>query len=434
MKNFSCILLLLFPVLSFAQTPSVLGLQEAIQIALQNNYDVLITRNETDISKINNSWANTSLLPTLGIDASGSYASYDLQQKLSNGDYFDKKSIPFSNLNGSLALNWRFFDGFKMFATKRRLEELEKIGELNLRKMMNETTYDIIAAYYNIIGLKQAQIATKEVISLYEERLKIANARFNLGSSPKPELLQAQVDLNEQQSSLLSIENRISLAKTDFNTLLARDPSTNFETVDSFILDKPIDFSVLQQKIDQQNPDMNIAQSNLAVLMQTKKEINSLRLPTATFNGQYNFIRLKNGSGNTLLNQTNGPYVGLGITVPIFSGLVVKRQLQAADINIKNQDIAIKQTKQQLHSSLTNAYLNYNNNLRLIELEEKNLALIKENSTISLERFKKLSITSLELRQVQLNYVDGQTRLINAKYQAKIAEAEMLLLAGEISN
>ena len=85
-----------------------------------------------------------------------------------------------------------------------------------------------------------------------------------------------------------------------------------------------------------------------------------------------------------------------------------------------------------MQSNLTNAYLNYSNGLKLVELEQKNMELVKENNFINLERFKKLSITSVELRQGQINYTDAQTRLINAQYQAKIAEAEMLLLVGEI--
>ena len=65
-------------------------------------------------------------------------------------------------------------------------------------------------------------------------------------------------------------------------------------------------------------------------------------------------------------------------------------------------------------------------------LQQKDMELVKENNFINLERFKKLSITSVELRQGQINYTDAQTRLINAQYQSKIAEAEMLLLVGSL--
>lgn len=431
MKNFSIIIFLIFPPKLFAQSQPLV-LKEAVQIALENNYNVVITRNELDIATINNNWGTAGALPVISATANKTLGTNNLQQDLSNGTIIKRNGATVNNLNAGLAVSWRFFDGLRMFATKKRLEELEKIGQLNFTRMVNTTTYDVIAAYYNVIRLQQQANAIKEVISLYEERLKVADARFKIGTAAKTDFLQAQVDLNEQQSNLLSTQNSISIAKTNLNTLLARDPATIINIADSFTLNTSINFSSLQQKIDLQNPDVLLAQSNLIVLMQTKREINADRLPSVTFNGFYNFIRNRNSAGFTLLNQTYGPSASLGIAVPLFNGGIVKRQLEVIDINIQNQQLVTKQLKNQLQSNLTNAYLNYSNGLKLVELEQKNMELVKENNFINLERFKKLSITSVELRQGQINYTDAQTRLINAQYQAKIAEAEMLLLVGEI--
>jgi len=83
---------------------------------------------------------------------------------------------------------------------------------------------------------------------------------------------------------------------------------------------------------------------------------------------------------------------------------------------------------------LTNAYINYNNALKAIELEKNNLVLATENIVIATERYKKLNITSVELRQIQISYNDAKNRLYNALYQAKVAEATVALLAGDIAN
>ncbi|MBK7883222.1 MAG: TolC family protein [Chitinophagaceae bacterium] len=432
MKKFSLIIGLIFPSLLFAQAQQ-LSLKDAIQTAVQNNYDVVITKNQAEIAAINNNWGTAGALPVVSATANKILGSNNLQQDLSNGTTIKKNGASVNNLNAGLAASWTFFDGLRMFATKKRLEELEKIGQLNFTKMVNETTYDVIVAYFNIVRLQQQARATKEVIGLYEERFKVADARFRIGTAAKPDMLQAQVDLNEQRSNLLTIENSISIAKTDLNTFLARDPATPFNTTDSFTLTTPVNILSLQQKIDLQNPDVLVAQSNLFVLMQRKREINADRLPTATLNGFYNFVRNRNSAGFTLLNQTSGPSGSIGITVPIFNGGIIKRQLEVINIEIKNQDIITNKLKNQLQSNLAKAYLNYSNGLKLVEFEQKNMELVKENNFINLERFKKLSITSVELRQGQINYTDAQTRLINAQYQAKIAEAEMLLLVGEIS-
>ncbi|HMO62750.1 MAG TPA: TolC family protein [Ferruginibacter sp.] len=433
MKHCKIFIVLFFPSLLAAQAP-ILTLQQAIQEAMKNNFDVIITKNTAEISQINNKWANAGLMPTVSITANKLLGTNNIEQNLVNGTEIKTSGASVNNLNAGLAASWRFFDGMAMFATKKRLEEIEKTGMYTFTKTANETIYNVTTAYYDIVRLQQQVKAIKEVITLYEERLKIAEARFNIGSSPKTDMLQAKVDLNEQQTNLTTAENAISLGKVTLNNLLARDPATVFETADSFVLNRQVNYLLLQQKLEQQNPDVLIAKSNIAIMLQTKKELNAQRLPTATLNGNYNFVRNRNAAGFTLLNQTYGPSASVGIVIPIFIGGLVKQQLRAADLNIKNQELASSQVKNQVLSAFTNAYLNYNNGLKLAEMEKNNLELVKENNMINLERFKKLSITSVELRQGQINYTDAQYRLINAQYQSKIAEAEMLLLAGEIAD
>jgi len=112
----------------------------------------------------------------------------------------------------------------------------------------------------------------------------------------------------------------------------------------------------------------------------------------------------------------------------------VKKQLSISDIQIKNQNLSIAQTKNDIQTALTNAYINYNNALKAIELEKNNLVLASENIMIATERYKKLNITSVELRQIQISYNAAKNRLYDALYQAKVAETTVALLSGDIAN
>jgi outer membrane protein TolC len=153
-----------------------------------------------------------------------------------------------------------------------------------------------------------------------------------------------------------------------------------------------------------------------------------------TLNGFYNFVRSSNGAGFTLFNQTYGPSGSIGVAIPLFNGVLIKKQVAVTDIQIKNQNITLTETKNNLQTALLNAYINYNNSLKIVALEKSNLELATQNIFIATERFKKLNITSVELRQIQISYNDAKNRLYNALYQAKTAEAQVALLTGEISN
>ncbi len=426
-------LVCLINIAGFSQMPVKLSVEEAIQIAVEKNFDVVIEKNAQQIGKINNNWGNAGAYPAIGINSTLSIASNNLEQKLSNGTTIQRNGAILRNINAGFAVSWRIFDGMRMFATKKRLEELETIGELTFRRQINATVFDVIAAYYQIVQLNQQKKAFQETIKFFEERKQIAESRFTIGTAPKTDFLQAQVDLNQQKASLLSIENSVRVAKANFNNLLSRTPETAFDVQEVIQPDATISFASLQQKSQTDNYDLLLAQSSLSVLVQQKREIISQRLPSVTLNGNYNFAQSKNDAGFTLSNRNIGPNGNIGVAIPIFQGGNIRRQERVADINIKNQQIVIDQLKNQVSTSLVSAYYNFQNAVNLVELEKSTLLLIQENNVIATERFRKLAITSLELRQVQIDYINGQTRYINALYMAKLAEAEMKLLAGDLS-
>jgi outer membrane protein len=423
----------LINILAFAQEPSKLSVDDAIRMAVEKNFDVEIVKNEQQIGTINNNWGTAGLYPTINATSTVGIASNNLEQKFFDGREINRNGAILRNINAGFAVSWRIFDGMRMFASKRRLEELEKIGELSFRSQINTTVFNVIAAYYEIVQLNQQRKALQATIKFFEERKLIAESRFTIGTAPKTDFLQAEVDLNQQKGSLLAIENNIRVAKANFNNLLARKPETVFEVMDVIEPDAGLTYAALLQKAQTDNYDLLLAQSSLSVLVQQKREIISQRLPSVTLNGSYNFNQSKNSAGQFLLNRNSGPSGNVGIAIPIFQGGNIKRQEQVADIGIKNQQIVIDRLKNQVNTSLLNAYYNFQNALNLVKLEKNTLALIEENNVIATERFRKLAITSLELRQVQIDYINGQTRYINSLYMAKLAEAEMKLLAGDLS-
>lgn len=432
MRRFSGFLIGIF-LFSCSFGQDSLTVEQAIQYAVNHNYGVLISKNSIDIGKINNSWANAGALPVVSGTLSKSLGVNNIDQKLNSGTDIKKNGATNQSFQAGLNVNYNVLNGFKLFATKKRLEELERNGEYAFKQSLNQIIYNVVTGYFNIVKLKEQQKATEEQIHLYQDRLKIADVKYQIGSGAKYEFLQAQIDLNEQQSSLLTIKNQINIAKNDLNTLLGKPADTLYKVADTILINPIPDLITVTNKINSQNPDILLANSNLEILRQSRKEINAGRLPTIIVNGNYNFVRSANGAGLTLYNQTFGPSASVGLSIPIFNGGTVNRQLKINDIQLKNQGLTIDQAKLSANNMAQDAFANYNNALAIVELEKNNLKLNAENVFIATQRFKELNITSVELRTVQLSYIDSETRLFNALYQAKVAETELALLTGDIS-
>ena len=409
-----------------------LTLNEAINIALQNNFNLKIARNNENIAELENNWGNAGRLPVVNAGAGYTYSSNNLRQKLVNGTNIERNGASFQNENANINAQWRLYNGGRVLAAKDRLEEQEKISNLQFRQQANQVVFEVITAYLNILRFEKQRETTLEAIKLFEERMVLAENRFNIGVAPKSDYLQAVADLNAQKSLIINIENSLAISKAELNNRLARNPEEKF-TVEFQLSEVELEpLELLASSIDTLNPDLLINRSQSVVLMKQYKEINALRLPTVTLSTGANLSNSQNSAGFTLQNTTFGPNAGVSLAIPIFQGGVIKQQMRVNKVMQNTQDIGFSLIRNDLLTSLSNAYATYKNAKRTNELELSNLEVIKENNGIAMERFKKASITTVEFRQTQLDLIESQTRVINSVYLMKQAEADILLIMGKL--
>jgi outer membrane protein len=412
----------------------VLTLDEAIKQAMQNSYDIEVAKNDAEIATISNTWALAGRLPTVNANLGYTYSLTNLQQNLTNGTTIKRNGATNRNLNASVLGSWRIFNGYRVVNAKHRLETQQTIGELNLRQQGNQTVYNVITNYYSIARLQQQLSALKETMVLFEERVKLSKARFEIGTAAKNDYLQSQVDLNDQRNTIIQLENNILASKTTLNNLLSRDPAFVFLVNDSAEAVTLPAKNIALQNIDSLNPQILAAKRQEIVIADLYKEIKSQLYPVVSINAGANFGRSNNSAGFTLLNQNYGPQAGFTVTLPLFQGAIVKRQLQVNDIQLKTQKTQTENLRNSLQTTLINAYNEYDNAKRQYALQQENLALIKENSNIAMERFRRAAITLVDLRQVQLSLVATNTNLINALYTMKIDEVALQFLTGSLVN
>ena len=101
---------------------------------------------------------------------------------------------------------------------------------------------------------------------------------------------------------------------------------------------------------------------------------------------------------------------------------------------LENQEILKQQELETIESTLKNTFELYQNTLFIMEAQEQNVITNQNNFDRTQERYKLGQVTSIEFRQAQINLLNTQTALNNAKYDAKLIELELLQLSGEILN
>ena len=413
-------------------------LEEVVQIALQKNYDVQVIKATGAIAANDNRYAFGAFIPF--INANGSYVKNNNDSR--NITFADVETIrtgaKASITNGSVQAIWTLFDGTKMFATRKRIEELAALGEVNVRNQMMNTTASIIVTYYSIIRQKQQLKAIQELMAVSEERVKLAERKLQVGTGGKPELLQAKVDLNAQRTATLAQETLIQQLKDQMNGLLAMSLPDVYDVADTIPINLSLNMEEVLTDIEKTNQTLVAAKKNIDVAELVLRENRSTRSPILNFTTAYNYGKTENELATSPVSQkytqNQGYNYGLTLAVPILNGMNVNRLIGQAKINLDRQKLIYDQQVTLAVVGVRNAFVNYDNAKKALLIENENILLAKENVTIAFEGFKRGIITALDLRTAQQSLADAYNRLIAARYLAKVSETELLRLKGALLN
>jgi len=236
--------------------------------------------------------------------------------------------------------------------------------------------------------------------------------------------------LNAQKSNLFNLRNAIEQRKGDLNILLARAVETTFEVEETIPVNTSL--NVNANAVDEKNLLLLSAIKQGEIAVQTKKEAFAGYLPNLRTNVGYSYGNAKSDAGFSLFNQNYGLNAGFTLTVPLFNGLNTIRQVKVAELQIASSKFTIEQIRIQQKLYLVKAAKDWNISKQLLQLEEENSKLAEENVMIALERFRLAQSTAIELRDAQKSYEESNARLANVRYQAKVAETELLRLQSEL--
>jgi len=433
-KNFVMHFFIMISVSSISYTQELLTLEDAIRIALNNNYSIQIAKNEKEIADNNSNIGNAGFLPELDANAVYEERITDTKQIYFDGRQIDRIGAESDNLNYLIELNWTIFDGLEMFASLDRLKELNKLGEINLKSEIENNIGSIISLYYNIVREEKVLDVIRRNIEISEERVYLAESEKDVGTGSKFELLQAQVDLNEDRSALLQEELNLSNSKTLLNQLLGRDVNMNFSVKDTIEIDFNLSFDELHSLILESNSLVLQARQNINLSKIESRLAFSEIYPEVSFYSGYNFIKSTSQAGFVASNRNSGYYYGLTASINLFNGLNTRHRIENADILINSSELLYDQVVNNVEAEFLNIYRKYRNSIQLVKLETENLSAAQENVDIAVERLRLGNITPLEFRESQIDLLEAQSRLVGAQYEAKTAETDLLRLSGQLVN
>lgn len=410
----------------------LLRVRQAVELALENNYDIKLSQNALLVAQENKTYGNAGMLPQVTADLVQNNSVQNTTQLQSSGIERSLDNARNNNLNYGINLGWTIFDGLGMFARYEKLQELEKQGDLSLKKTVLTTVGDVITVYYTIVEQQNLLSALDSSILISKERLRTAENRFSIGKAAKLEVLNVQVNLNEDISARLRQVETVTNLKIMLNSILARDLDIDFLVDTEVGIDEELIYGDLLERADQFNPDLQMIVLYKKLAELDLKEVKSTRYPTVRLNSGYNFGRSESSLGFVARSNSRGLTYGLTASVNIFDGLNQRRNERIAKIQIDNAALQVEQQRLAVKTGLKTAYETYLTNIELVKLEEKNENIARENLEITLAKYTIGSISAVEFRDAQENFINAIARFNAAQLQAKLSEIQLKELVGQI--
>lgn len=433
MASYKFSLVLLFGVCSWiGYSQEMLTAEQAITIALENNYEIRMAKNDLRKDSLSLSPGFAGMLPRVNAFLDDNNSIQNLEQTRSDGTVNAQDDARNNSLSYGIELGWTLFDGFKMFATHERLKEQRNLGSNALKESIIGNLSDVLITYYDLVQQQQQLAALDSTVVISKQRVTLAQNRFDIGKASKLEVLNAEVDLNTDQTLFLEQQEELANTKVTLNRLLARDIKTTFSVAPQIKIDSNLFLPDLETIAMENNPELlsHIIQNRIAKLK--FKEIRASRYPTVIASTSYNFSESESSLGFSTSSSSHGLRYGVGVNLNIFDGFNQNRSEKIAKLEIDNSKLRIEQQKKTLLSQLHIAHQTYQTNLKLMALEHKNEAMAKENLEITMEKYRIGIIPTIEFRTAQLNYINAQLRYSNSVFKAKLSEISLKALSGNL--
>lgn len=434
MKKYILIIALAVAVPGVSDCQVVFDLKRCIEVGLQKNYDIRIMRNNQEISDNNLTVGNAGYLPSVDLTTGYSGSVNNTTQNLANGEKNKNSDIHNQLLNAGVNLNWTVFDGFNIQTNHQRLKELQRMGELNTRLTIENFVSGLTSEYYNYIQQNIRLKNLKSAVKLSRERLRIVEARYEIGAGSRLDLQQAKVDFNSDSSRLIKQYEVLYTSRISLNQMMATD---NIEqlivTTDSIIeFNQFINKDDIWQKTLSSNTFLLLSNKNKNLSLLDLKTAQSENYPYLKLNAGYGYTKNIYNTG-TIDNQNNlGLTYGLTLGFNLFDGFNRKRKQKNARIEVENKELQYEQTILSLKADFSNIWMAYRNNIDLTNLEKENVQTAKENHEIAIERYKLGDLSGIELREAQNSLLEAEERLVQAEYNTKLCEISLMQISGQV--
>ncbi|MCX5703670.1 MAG: TolC family protein [Candidatus Omnitrophica bacterium] len=387
-----------------------LTLQEAINIALRDNRDVLLKTGDVIKAKAKIAEVNASLFPTLNF----------------TGAWTDTRGLYSKDLGQStaqLTLKQYLYKGGEAINTIEQNKYKAQVSTSLLDKTKLELILNVKKAFYTLLLAKEFASLNQGILENTREHLNFIKERYQYGQASASEILNIDASLNSVQQAYQASLNQVEATQALLNNLLYLDKDTRITPAAQFTYE-PIELAYDEAFLKATGSRPEIKQ----YAAQAKADQEAIEIAKSdnrpNIFASWDYYSRSHLGATTGKNWNDYNVIGLTFTWPIFDGWATKAKVEQAIVDLKETELTKEKTIGDIALELKNAYLDLKDAISGIKSQEAQVELYKDTLSAIEEKYKAGLTSSLDLGDASLGYKVSLFNRSQATYDYAIAKAE----------
>jgi outer membrane protein len=435
-------ILILMPFLALGQERTI-TLQEAIDIALENNYQIKQAENSRGLADTRVRSAQADFLPNLSGSLNGSrnVGRQFIQEDLS----FDDRTT--YSVRGGISSSITVFDGFTNISNLRRARADRSTEELDLIRLKENIMFDTASRYLQVVLNMELLKISNSSLEASQSQLEQVRAQVEVGSRPTVDLYNQESIVASDELAVIQRENALSVSKAQLIRIMQDETITEVVTsmpsADELSL-MPVDLNLneLIQAALETRSDFRAQEFAIESNRQSERIARAQYLPTVTasagvnadYSDQFRVLGEPVTFGDQFFDQNVRRNLGFNISIPIFSRWNTRTTVESAQVQLKNSQLQLDNIRFQISEEVRQAYNDYLSIAKELESTEKALIAAERAFETEQQRYEVGSTTLIELNLANANYVQAQSNRIQAIYNFVFQEKLLDYFIGQLDD
>ncbi|NGP76063.1 TolC family protein [Balneolaceae bacterium YR4-1] len=411
-----------------AQDVEEITLQEAIEIALKNNYQLKQASNNLDLAEKTIFSEYSDFLPSISAGLDGS--SRKGQQLVRQGDTQVFQDNVTNGLSGRLSASLPLFSGFDNIISLRISEADKLSSEERFQRAKENVIFNTASDFLQLLLNKELLQIAQENLASSEKQLEQVRAQVEVGSRPTVDLYNQESTVASNELTVTRRENNLQISRLSLIRQLQIDPSGNYEFITPELDTESVSMSTgteysIENLVDQALENRSDLKADMAELRTLELQLKQAKFdlfPTlsasASLSSSYSDQYFGGGVSfsDQFWDQNYTSSVGLSLNIPIFNNWNRMNRIQSAQVNLKNADLGLENTRLQIIQEVYQAYNDYVSYIKELESTDKALTAAEKTYETQQERYEVGAGTLIELSDANAQFVQAQANRAQAVF------------------